>query len=180
MITLVAHDLCWINDATEDPQDQCAHGTVEFRVNDTTFVKPEDGQWTVSGAALFLLRTLSHDHTATVRVTDSNFLFPCCANTAWPDDGEFSTLCVGCNTGIDIEITHQEGAVRLTSPAGTEVVSENQWRLAVLGFAEQVLDFYKRCAPKADLDDDHDRQGWTAFWQEWKQRVHVAQSHQDK
>jgi hypothetical protein len=76
MITLVAQNLQWIRGVTDDPQDQCAHGQVEFSVNNTEFVKPEDGILTVSAAGLFLLRTLSHNHTSTDSVAEGNLLFP--------------------------------------------------------------------------------------------------------
>jgi hypothetical protein len=52
----------WI--VENDRIDQCAHGDVAFTIDSIRFVGGEDGQFlTVSAAALFLLRTLTHDHT---------------------------------------------------------------------------------------------------------------------
>jgi hypothetical protein len=178
-ITLAVYDICWFNGAADQPEDYCAHGRVEFRVNETCFVSPEDGDWTVSAAALFLLRTLSHDHTLETPVAEENRLFPCCGHAVWPSDGpewKFEVLCVGCGDGIEVFVTHQAGYIVLSSDAGTETVCAREWRRAVLGFAEQVLGFYERCSPKVSIDDDHDRRGWALFWQEWDERVAAARA----
>lgn len=171
MITLAAHDLCWVNGAADDPHDQCAHGKVEFRVGQTAFIAPDDSEWTVSGAGLYLLRTLSFDHTPEDSVAETNFLFPCCAFSVWPQEGRFNVLCMGCPRGIDVSVRHAEGNVHLTAGRHDEWVSEAVWRTAVLGFVKQIEDFYSACSPKAPIDDDYDRAGWATFWQEWRDRV---------
>lgn len=81
MINLVVQGFQWIKGEDDDPDDQCAHGRVLFQINNTTFVKPEDGIWTVSASALYLLRTLSENHTIENPVAETNFLFPCCGFT---------------------------------------------------------------------------------------------------
>ena len=43
MIKLEVEDLQWINGPIDDPNDLCAHGRVNFQINDTDFVKPSDG-----------------------------------------------------------------------------------------------------------------------------------------
>ncbi len=48
MITLEVRDFQWFSGPAGDPEDQCAHGRVDFEINGTRFVKPEDGVWTVS------------------------------------------------------------------------------------------------------------------------------------
>ena len=174
MITLLAHNLQWIKGVEDDPQDQCAHGRVEFRVNNTVFVKPEDGSWTVSAAGLYLLRTLSLDHNEQDSVTEGNLLFPCCGHAVWPTEGKFNVVCIGCNQGINVDITHDGKSVSFASPNGTESTSIEEWQIAVLEFVRQVRDFYDRSSPKVDYHDDLDRQGWTAFWQEWHERVDAA------
>ena len=175
MIRLVAHDLAWIGGEADDPNDHCAHGRVEFTVNETSFVTSEDGVLAVSGAAFFLLRTLASDHTGTSRVAEYNLLFPHCCFKPWPYEGTFKVLCMGCSLGVDIEVSHETTGVRFSSPAGIEVVSENDWKRAVLAFAAQVRAYYRRSTPKADIKDDYDRQGWAAFWQEWDARVDAAE-----
>jgi hypothetical protein len=58
MITLSAESLSWILENGDDPTDQCVHGGVYFRINETTFVNATDGRWALSAAAMNLLRTL--------------------------------------------------------------------------------------------------------------------------
>jgi hypothetical protein len=171
MITLKAHDLTWIKGTSDDPKDYCAHSHVEFRVNGTTFVKPEDGRWTVSATALYLLRTLSFDHTVKNSLAEGNFLFPCCAFSVWPIKDKFEVICMGCPNGVDIEVRHREGKVILSSPAGNETVTESEWTHTVLYFVSTVRSFYDMSSPKIKIEDEFDYKGWKAFWEEWEQRV---------
>ena len=83
MIRLLVRDFQWIKGMNDDPGDQCAHGRVILNVNDTEFVKPEDGIWTISASALYLLRTLSENHTAENSVAESNFLFSVVRHLEW-------------------------------------------------------------------------------------------------
>jgi hypothetical protein len=76
MISLAAHELCWIKGGSDDPEDQCAHGKVALEIDGVSLVRPEDGEWTVSAAALFLLRTLTADHTPERPVAEGSFSFP--------------------------------------------------------------------------------------------------------
>jgi hypothetical protein len=56
-------NLHWINGSADDRADLCAHARVEFRTNGDVLIRPDDGIWTVSAAAVYLLRTLSRQHT---------------------------------------------------------------------------------------------------------------------
>jgi hypothetical protein len=76
MISLAAHELCWIKGGSDDPEDQCAHGKVALEIDGVSLVRPEDGEWTVSAAALFLLRTLTADHTPERLLQRAVFSFP--------------------------------------------------------------------------------------------------------
>jgi len=174
MINLRVQDFQWVKGKEDDPDDQCAHGRVLFQVNDTIFVKPADGIWTISASALYLLRTLTEDHTIENPVSESNFLFPCCGFTVWPAGKRFNVLCMGCNTGVDIEIFHSDDMVSIKSPVGSEKVSESEWAIAVLGFVTSVQDFYRASAFKVAIEDAYDKQGWAAFWQEWNERYQDA------
>lgn len=174
MITLLAHKLSWINDAPDDPEDHDAHGLVEFQVNKTVFVTPEDGEWSLSAAGLYLLRTLSFNHEPEDEVTETNFLFPHCGFSVWPHDGKFKVLCMGCNIGIDVSVYHLDGNVHLSKGEQKEIVTEDEWRAAVLAFVRQIEDFYKRCTPKVVITDELDGKGWLLFWEEWHERVKAA------
>ena len=84
MITLQATSLTWLNTEEDCPTDLCAHGKVHFAIDDIEFVAPAE-EWTLSAAAIYLLRTLERDHTPANRVGDH--LFPCCGHTIYADEG---------------------------------------------------------------------------------------------
>jgi hypothetical protein len=163
-------DLEWVLGPTDDPADQCAHGSVLFQIDDTVFLQPEDGRWTVSAAGLFLLRTLENDHTDTNPVSERNFLFPHCGHAAWLiEDGRFEVLCQGCDTGVNPEVIHTDGAVLIRGEQ-EQVVSFQEWKDSVFAFADQVREFYDKCSQKVLPDEGIDREGWAGFWQEWHSR----------
>lgn len=172
MIVLEASDLQWIRGADDDPNDQCAHGRVRFEIDDVTFVRSEDGMWTLSGAALFLLRTIEHDHSPNHSVAEHNFIFPCCAHSCWSiGQGEFKLICLGCNRGIDIEIKHINRSVEIVKLDGEQkIVPLIEWRAAVFAFADQIRAFYDRSSPKTLPEPPDDKEGWAAFWEEWNRR----------
>lgn len=176
MIRLEAYDLSWINGSSDDPNDQCAHGRIEFRTNGYTFVKPEDGVWTLSATALYLLRSLTEDHTKDNSVAECNFLFPCCGFNTWLEGRRFGVVCMGCPNGIDMEIVHQQDSIILRSELGQEIIPATEWKSAVLTFVASIQDFYDRCSPKSEPFDDLDQKGWTAFWQEWNERCSLARA----
>jgi len=71
MIKLELIDPHWINGHKDDPEDQCSHGNIRFVIDDLVIVEPK-GEWTVSAAALFLLRTVTRDHSAGKSVSPQN------------------------------------------------------------------------------------------------------------
>jgi hypothetical protein len=172
MITLKAIEFHWVEGIDDDALDQCAHGRVCFEIDDVIFVRPEDGVWTVSGAGLFLLRTIQHEHTANHSVAEHNFLFPCCAHSCWAvGEGEFKLICMGCNSGIDLEVKHFGTSVEIGVRDGKRaIVQAPVWQAAVFQFADQVRAFYDQSAAKAVPDDVPDKEGWAAFWNEWYSR----------
>jgi hypothetical protein len=40
----------------------------------------------------------------------------------------------------------------------------------VFGFVDDIHRFYQQSAPKVIPDDQADREGWAAFWNEWRSR----------
>jgi hypothetical protein len=177
MIVLRPTDMCWNPAMEDDPTDQCSHGNVEFTIDSIPFVTGEDGEdITVSAAALFLLRTLTHDHTAATPVAEDAQLFPHCGFTALAVSGRFPVLVVGCNVGVDLDVVHTDGLVTIRSRDGKEAtVTEAEWRVAVLGFVDEVQTFYDASPPREPFDDATADEGWTAFWQEWGGRRAATQ-----
>jgi hypothetical protein len=159
-----------------DPTDQCAHGGVVFTIDSRPFVGGSEAEdLTVSAAALFLLRTLTHDHSAAKPVAESSQLFPHCGFTAYPVEGRFRVLLPGCNVGIELDITHRADTVSVRSEDGNEAtLSAAEWRDAVVGFVDAVQAFYDASPPRQPLDDNYEDEGWRVFWCEWTERRKAA------
>jgi hypothetical protein len=179
MIKLLVQGFQWVKGPEDDPNDQCAHGRVLFKINDTEFVKPQDGVWTVSASALYLLRTLSENHSVEDSVAEGNFLFPCCAFTVWLSGTRFPVMSLGCNNGVNLEILHQGEMITVRSAAGSEKVPKSEWVTAVLDFASSVRGFYRASQLKVPIEDEYESQGWAAFWKEWDERYERATSSPD-
>jgi hypothetical protein len=167
MLILRPTHLHWLNQEVEDPADLCAHSPIELTVGGVALVQPSDGDWTVSAAALYLLRTLSGPHTAESRLGDH--LFPCCGFTMYDVD-EPDVVIIGCLTGMDFDVIREDVQVRLTS-ADDHVHRAPflEWRDAVCAFADAVKDFYDRSAPRQPSTHEDER-GLRTFWREWERR----------
>lgn len=170
MLTLSLLEAHWL-DAPEPLHDQCAHGTVLLSVDGHRFVTPEDGELTISAAALNLLRTLDHDHTAERPVSEGGQLFPCCGFNVWLAGERFPVLVVGCPEGVDLQVVHTIEGVQLKGKGAECLVSAHAWRCAVVSFAEAVLAFYAQQAPRHPIEDEEDFKGWHAFWNEYHERL---------
>ena len=178
MIVLNLISPTWIDGAEDNPNDYCAHGHIRFSVDGVDYVTEDMGEWTVSAAALFLLRTVFFNHDEDHSVADSNFLIPCCGHWFTPNQpGQFPNVIPGCNLGVDPEIHHKRDKVIIAFEDKESMVSWRDWALAVLGFADQVETFYKSSSPKAPIEDDpDDREGYELFWEEWRNLVNRAQN----
>lgn len=175
MVTLALHRPHWIRDEGENPSDQCAHGFVEFSIDGIEFVSEADGSWTVSAAALFLLRTVTSDHTPEDSVAEDNYLIPCCGFDIWPrENAKYPYTILGCNRGIDPEILHHHGMVHISLGHNSALVSLREWAEAVLGFSDQVQEFYDSSARRNEVLDNFDRPGWHFFWGDWENQRDAA------
>jgi hypothetical protein len=172
MIILRPTNLHWIDGSLDDTADLCAHSAVDFRIGDSVLVKPSDGDWTVSAAALYLLRTLSQPHTKQQPMTE--FLFPCCGNGIFEVEGQDDVQILGCNSGIDFEVLRVEDEVILTDKGGTQFqVALSEWRRAVCNFSDSVRAFYSACSPK-EPEDDWERRSFHKFLAEWSRRRSIV------
>jgi hypothetical protein len=172
MITLQPTNLHWI-DSIGDAQDLCAHG-VDFRIGDSILVKPRDGDWTVSAAALYLLRTLSQPHTKQQPITQ--YLFPCCGNGIFEIEGQDDVRIVGCNSGIDFEVMRIDDEVILTTEDGTQHrVARSDWTKAVCVFSDSVQAFYVASPPK-EPEDEWEQRSFRKFLSEWSRRRSLAEA----
>ena len=167
MVILRARTLHWIQDQGDDPKDLCAHGAVEFSVYGHEIVRPEDGEWCVSAAAIYLLRTLSRSHTKTNPV--GVHLFPHCGHTLYSIEGQDDVLIVGCALGIDCEVVHDGSDIIVRANGHEERTPFSELKDAVFAFSDQVKALYESGALKEPFDEDEVR-GFAAFRREWSRR----------
>ena len=168
MIHLSLSDLGWLDGRPDDHNDRCAHGRVCLEVDGTFLMRPEDGAWTVSASALFLLRTLTDDHTPDEPVAEASQLFPCCGFNVAEGSDRYPGLCFGCPTGIDVWVQHADGQVTLTRGNLQATIPFRDWVRAVHAFADDVTRLYAESAPKAAPDNAAEANAWATFWTEWR------------
>ena len=168
MITLVPTRLHWVkDDGSDDPLDLCVHSPVHFQIDGQTLVDAADGDFTVSATAIYLLRTLAHDHTEENPVGEH--LFPCCGHAIF-DTGDDDVLICGCPNGLDVSVVHNgDGTICLRKASGeTNIVTETEWRDAVRAFSDLVRRFYDDSLPKTPPTIDTD--AYAKMMAEWDRR----------
>ncbi len=160
MIELKGSDLHFKNN---DTSDLCVHGEVFFKVEDSVISTAEDHEWCVSASALRFLRTLygNHFHGA------EQHMIPCCGHFMIASEDKKTVNIIGCPNGIDFDVIHEKGSVIIRSKDGQlGCCLYNEYKSAVLGFAKQIVDFYKS-SPKRTPEDDFSRDGFEAFKNEF-------------
>ena len=166
-IILKISNLHWLATGKEVLDDLCAHGSVEFAVNNTTFLTPPDNDLTVSATALFLLRTLEKSHTPSASVCEHNMLFAHCGHSMWYDDGNFSLT--GCNKWFDPQVLRHADLITITGGSGQEeTVTAEEWKNAVYAFADEVKAFYAKANQKNIPKENFEKAGYEFFWKEWE------------
>ena len=146
----------------EGETDLCAHGLLYLRIGEEILSEEKNGEWTLSAAALYLLRSLGAGTTDEER---DNFIVPCCGIFRIGKGG--SVYLEGCNQGIDWEIMHEGDNVRHRTKNGTEaLLSMADYKKIVFAFADEVEEFYKQSKPK-DLSRTNDYLAWELMWHEW-------------
>ena len=162
-----ATNLAWINGAEDDPEDLCLHGLARVQIGDQRL----EYDATISATALYLLKTLTENHI----LHADNQMLPCCGNFMIPDAGLKNVKIVGCDHGIDWSVLHEGEQVRLILEDGyEEVVPLAAYRAEVCRFADEIESFYSSCTPKRIPKDKFERDGYTAFWNEWHRRRNQA------
>lgn len=167
MITLQAKTLTWLNTLEDCPSDLCAHGRAQFVIDDLEFVAPTD-EWTLSAAAIYLLRTLERDHTPDDQV--GGHMFPCCGHGIFDAEDSPDVIITGCCNGIDFSVVHHDGLVTITRADGeSRSKLESEWADAVYEFSNAVRQFYDLSAPKEPFDELQ-RKGFDKMMAEWDRR----------
>lgn len=162
MFNIYAKTMYWINHSLDDPDDLCLHGDAVAQIGDETL---EYNNATISAGALYLLRSLKEDHF----IEEKNHFFPCCGFSMYAGDDGNTVDIVGCDNGVDWNVIHEGDIVKLiTSTNKTTIVPIEEYKKVVLNFAEAIEEFYNKCTSKILPEDEIDREGYLAFWNEWK------------
>ena len=159
-----ANGLYWLCGQDDGSEDLCLHGHAVALIGER---KLEYADCTVSATALYLLKTLTEDHI----IDTDNQLLPCCGHTLIANEDLSNVIISGCPNGIDWSVLHEGDCLRLVLEDGYAVtVPMSQYRAEVYRFADSIEAFYKSSPPRRDPQDEFDRRGYVAFWNEWHRR----------
>jgi len=86
-----------------------------------------------------------------------------------------NVVCMGCNQGRNPEVIHRHNKI-LVRTEQEQSVSFQDWKESVFAFADEVRGFYDESSPEVVPDPEALREGWTAFWQEWRSRREATYS----
>ena len=160
---LDVNNFSWMEGKQDDPKDLCLHGRAIAIIGD----KQLEYDATVSAAALYLLKSITEDHI----IAEDLQLFPCCGFSFVPSEDLLEVHIIGCNNGIDWTVLHENSRVKIILEEGETIfVDIDEYKKEVFAFADKVEAFYKSCSPKILPDDEFERNGYTAFWNEWHRR----------
>ena len=165
MFRVDAYNLKWLDSIEDSAVDLCLHGRAVAVIGDETY----EYDATVSAAALYLLRTLKEDH----YIREGSPMLPCCGSSFYANETLDTVSIVSCPNGVDWSVIHDGGQVRLVTETGKEtIVPLPVYRERVHLFADKIEAFYESSSPKKVPDDKIDREGYMAFWNEWKRLRH--------
>lgn len=162
--------LHWIKGEKQEEanrDDLCAHGSLYVRIGEQILSDASTGPWTLSATALYLMRTVFQDH----KVGDFfNHLLPCCGHFFIASDDGNSVVITGCPTGVDWNIEHLSNhTIKHSTPKGAEgYIHLEDYKKLVVAFAEAVELLYQESLPKNTPTDEFAKEGYKAFWKEWK------------
>lgn len=161
---IIINDLYWIGGDKDDPKDLCLHGNLTVHIGDT--ILADHG--TVSATALYLLKTLTKDK---IMNEYDIQMIPCCGHFMIANNDLSEVLISGCDKGTDWSTIHDGDNIRIILPNGkTELISFDIYKKEVLDFVDKIEAFYLSCAPKELPNDEFRKNGYIAFWNEWKNR----------
>lgn len=162
MFNIDVSNMYWIT-KEDDPEDLSAHGDMAATIGDERF----EYTGTVSAAAIYLLKTLTENHL----FGEDNLMMPCCGHEMIATENFTVVHILGCPNGIDWEVTHTDDKIKIKTETGNEVfVDYEDYREQVFNFADKVEAFYASSRKKFLPEDEFDRDGYIALWNEWNIR----------
>lgn len=161
-IEIISKD--WINEQGDDPEDLCLHGDVKAYIGDEVF----ECSCTISAMALRLLKTLTEEHTIP---NAEQQMLPCCGFFMIPNENLDSVIITGCAYGIDWNVYHENGRIKIVTESGkVTVVDKLDYEKEVHRISDEIEMYYKRCKSKVLPTDTFCRNGYIAYWNEWHRR----------
>jgi hypothetical protein len=157
--TVRVFDLHWL-EGIDSEQDLCAHGSVEIVVDGHAATAHD---LAVGAACVLLLRTLTADH----EPDGDSHLFPH-GGHAFLTDEQGWRRNINCDQGLPVSVRYYEDTVNVALSEDSAQLPLRQWVDAVCRFCDEVERFYDESAPKRPPPED--RQGYPAFWEEWRAR----------
>ena len=159
-----ADRLYWIkDDGADDPDDLCLHGHAVVKIGDEVF----DYGATLSATGLYLLRTITDNHI----IREGEAMLPCCGHMMIANDDLSSVDICGCPNGLDWSVIHENGRVKIVTEAGKETFIEiDDYKNEVYAFVDKIEEYYQSCLSKNMPSEEFERNGYTAFWNEWHRR----------
>lgn len=171
MLTITAGAIHWLHPPTSE-MELCAHATVAVTDAQKELVAPSRA-WTVSMAALHLLRTIERDHTTEAPL--ATLLIPCCGHALFTDDKTGAIVNIGCDNGLEWWVRHTGRRVDVHFSEHSQWSgSQQEWCAAVVHFADAVEAFYAAAEPK-HFSSSHDTFVYEKFWEEWRRLRAAAQ-----
>ena len=167
---ITIHDLYWINGVKDDPKDLCLHGHLTVQIGNTIL----EDHGTVSASTLYLLKTLTEDK---IMSKYDIQMIPCCGHFMIANHDLTEVQISGCDNGTDWSIIHEKDNIKIILPNGEyEFIPFDVYKKEVFNFVDKIEAFYLSCTPKELPKDEFDKNGYIAFWNEWKRRRNQEKS----
>lgn len=162
---IMANNFCWIDNSKDNPEDLCLHGDISVKIEDELLSYSS----CVSASALRMLKTLTENHEIT---NTGEQMLPCCGHSLFANATLDTVNISGCDNGIDYSVRHENGnIVILTETGNVYIISLNEYKNEVIKFARLVEGFYDESSQKILPFEEWERNGYIAFWKEWKRRI---------
>lgn len=145
----------------DEEEDLCLHGTAIATIEQERF----EYEATVSSTALYLLKSLKEDH----KIYESNQMLPCCGFFMIANENLSKVDICGCPNGIDWSVLHEgDEVVLITNSGNVAKISLEEYKKIVFSFTDKIEAFYKESTPKKIPTDEFGKNGYIAFWNEWR------------
>ena len=156
----------WVkDDGINDRDDLCSHGVLFVRIGTEILSDENTGSWCTTAAGLHLMRTLYSDYSPG---DYTGQLIPCCGHFMTLSEDGIHADIHGCPNGINWQVNHTENMVELTTESGIKsIILLEEYKTAVLEFANSVETFYGNPKLKILPDDELGKNGFKLFWNEW-------------